>query len=102
MIEQGRQKCRPYFVCRAFPRAPKPALNSFTIQSQVCPRLFVYDVWHPRYVATVVTFQNVEQSLNATSGHAFFRIGRKSSDASSAGKMVIQTAAIFNFRIEQR
>jgi hypothetical protein len=56
-------------------------LNAFAIRSRPHPRFLVNDIRHPRYVAGIIFFQNIHQTLTAASSHAFFRIGREPRDA---------------------
>jgi glycosyltransferase involved in cell wall biosynthesis len=64
--------------------------------------LFVYYVRHFSNIAAVIFLQNINQPLNAASGHAFIGIGGQARDASSAGEMGIQTATVCDRGIAQR
>ena len=62
----------------------------------------IYDVWHLADVTAVISFQDIDQSLNTTSGHTFIGVGGQSGDTSRAGKMGIEPATILDCRIAQR
>ncbi len=49
---------------------------------------FVDDVRHLADISAIVLFQNVNQTLHAAARHPFIRIGRKTRDSASAGKVV--------------
>jgi len=64
-------------------------------------RFFVHDVRHFCRIAAVVAFKNVDESLHATTCHAFVWIDIQTSNLRAAGKMMEQAATIGDLRIKQ-
>src|ERR1700740_3098814 len=68
----------------------------------LCKRLFIYNVGHFRDVAAVVGFEDVDQSLHASSRHAFVRIGEEAGDATGTGEVRDEEKAICEGGIAKR
>src|SRR5437667_8278060 len=65
-------------------------------------RFLIHHVRHFRRIAAVVTFEDVDKSLDAAASHAFVWIDIEAGDLRTAGKMMEHAAAIGDLGIEQR
>src|SRR5215472_13581584 len=63
---------------------------------------FVHDIGHFADVAAVISFEDVDESLDAATSHALVGIGREPGDATRAGKVRHKAAAVFDGGIAQR
>ncbi|MGH9571406.1 MAG: hypothetical protein ACRD4F_17310, partial [Candidatus Angelobacter sp.] len=63
----GLQQWRTALVARVFCR-----VGSGLPQRELPKSFFVYDVRHLRSITAVIFFEDVDQALNASPGHALF------------------------------
>src|SRR5207248_5375716 len=62
---------------------------------------FVHHVRHLGWIAAVVPFQYVDESLNSATSHAFVGIDRETRDLRTTGEVMKQPTEIGDFGIEQ-
>ena len=74
---------------------------SFSVSAFRNKRFLIHHVWHFRWIAAVVTFEDVDKSLNAAASHAFIGIDREARDSCATGKMMEHATAICDFKIKQ-
>src|SRR5207249_8897638 len=74
---------------------------SLVTQSLSFKCFLVDDVRHFCRIAAVVIFEDVDESLDAATGHAFVWIDIQTRNLCAAGEMMEQAAAISDLRIEQ-
>src|SRR5271165_7412699 len=72
-----------------------------TLRQSLSKRFFVHHERHLLDVATIISFQHVDQALHAASRHAAVGIHRQPCDPSGAAKVRIKPATIFNFWVAQ-